>query len=240
MGTKDQSNKKDGLQKISEMLKSMGISEDCSKEFVSICEEWRNNEKNRLQEEYKARLERAKKACIEETEAHKVSLSRGLQVFLENEAEKIRKASEKQAAIAEPEAVNRLKQIQSILGGSNIDGAVNAQALQAESKKNALLVKQVAELTESLSREKAKSSKFHELTEKAINRQKGLEKEITETKNLLSEAKGRLQKKNAIFESKVKADKPKTRRKVVSESDNKKKKNDDFDSEIDYIASSLD
>lgn len=231
------------LQKIKELLGAMGISEEASKEFIAVCESWHESEKTRLQEEYQARLATAKKVCLEEVEAHKHSLSRGVKMFLESHNESIRKASEKNAAIAESEALDTLGKINKLLSGLNVDDAVNAQELQAASKKNAELTNKVAELSESLDREKAKSAKLGELSEKTVARQRGLEQQLAESKKLLSEAHESLTKSKGksrtLSESKVSAAKPKSTKEVVSESDSKSKKSS-ADDEIDLIAESID
>jgi len=235
-----------GLQKISALLKQMGISEEATKEFVAVCESWHGSEKENLKQEFKTRLEKAKKLCVEEVEAHKANLSRGVKIFLEHQGDVIRKASEKSAAIAESEAVNKLKQINNLLGGINVDSAVNAQTLQVESKKNADLVSQVALLQESLNKEKAKSAKLGELSTKSLSRQKDLEKGLNESRALLIEAKNRIRKgatgATTLSEHKVK---PKTpisvksvaRSSVGTGSTVKESKDND---QIDLIAASLD
>lgn len=236
-----------GLQKVAALLKQMGISEEASKEFTSVCESWYNEEKDKLQQEYRVRLEKAKKLCVEEVEAHKANLSRGVKMFLEGQGDVIRKASEKRAAIAESEAVDKLKQITSLLGGIDVNGAANAQAMQAESKKNAELVNQVAGLSEAISREKAKSAKLGELSEKSLNRQRELEKTVTEHTRLLGEARDQLRTKGkgqtqTLSENKVKAAKPVSKKSVVSESDvgSGKKPITKSGDTIDMIASQMD
>ena len=219
---KDNNKNSGGLSKVDALLKQMGISEEARKEFISVCESWHGSEKDKFKKEYEIALNKAKKVCLEETEAHKAALSRGVQLFLEKQLDNIHKASEKQMAIAEPEAVNLLKKVKSVMSGIDIDGAANAQALQAESKKNALLVQKISKLEESLERERAKAAKLGELTEKAISRQKSLEKDLHESKLVLGEARKSLESREtskAIFEEKSKGGKPKTTRSVISESD---------------------
>jgi hypothetical protein len=224
-----------GIQKITSLLSSMGISEDAVKEFAVTLESWHKDEKNKLQAEYSARLEKAKKICVEEVEAHKSSLSRGVQMFLESKQEQISKAAEKTAAIAESEAVSQLKKVSNLLKGLDIDSAANAQALQAESEKSAKLAKRLATLEESLQREKAKGAKMADLAEKSIERQKQLEKSLTESKQVLEEAKKRLTVKETISEHKVKTAKPKTKTKTVVEN----KKSISQHNDIDQIAETL-
>lgn len=228
-------NKPSGLDKIGALLKQMGISEESTKEFLVVCESWYNDKKAELHKEYETRLDRAKKVCVEEVEAHKASLSRGIQMFLESEQEQISKAAEKHMAIAESEAVRTLKKVSNLLNGLDIDSAVNAQALQAESKKNAKLTADIVTLKESLAKEKAKGAKMADLAEKSIARQKQLETEIDRSKKLLGEAKEQLldKKRTTISEHKQKAATPKTtyEQKVVVESK--------ADSSIDLIAESM-
>lgn len=244
-----------GLAKIHSLLNVMGISEEASKEFITVCESWVNTEKERLQVEYETRLEKAKKVCVEETEAHKAALSRGVQLFLEEKGEVIRKAAEKSTAIAESEAIDSLKKINEVLGGISINGAENAQTLQAERKKNANLTAEVANLQERLNTAEAKVTKFSDLCEKSLSRQEGLEKQLNESKNLLTKAKGKLQmiaenkkeeSSKTLTEHKQRASKPKT---VQSErlikkniAKSPKKSDDEFpgDNEIDQIANLMD
>lgn len=233
------------LDKINELLKAMGISEEACKEFTAVCEDWHTSEKTRLQEEYTARLAKAKQVCVEEVESHKAALSRGVKTFLENNNKIIRKASEKNAAIAESEAIDKLSKINAMLNNIDVDGAVNAQALQVEGKKNAELTEKVATLTESLGREKAKAAKMGELAQKSVDRQRGLEVNLTENKKLLSEAHRVLTgtKKStaaAITEAKVASAKSTSTKKVISESDKSKKESTNSGSEMDVIAESMD
>lgn len=229
------------MDKIKSILIQMGISEESTNEFIAVCESWRNEEKEKLHQEYKARIDKAKKVCMEEVEAHKSSLSRGVQVFLENKIEQIGKAAEKHAAIAESEAVMTLKKVHNLLNGLNIDSAANAQTLQAESKKNAVLTAEIATIKESLEREKIKGAKMAELAEKSIARQKALESEVTVSKKLLGEAKESLRnnrqgKPTTISEHKIKSAKPKTTTPVIQTA--KIQESGDL-SDIDVIAESM-
>jgi small-conductance mechanosensitive channel len=239
-------NGKTGLDKIGALLEQMGITEEARKEFLTVCENWYNNKKQELQTEFDTRLGKAKKVCIEETEAHKASLSRGLKLFLENKVESIRKAAEKNAAIAESEAVVSLKKIQEVLGGLNIDGAENAQTLQAERKKNANLTAEVANLQEQMNTANAKVAKFSDIAEKSLQRQSTLEEELQTAKKCLTEAKQRLQvisegkkgkTKKPLTEHKRPGAKPKTKKPIK---ENKAKKNDSADDDISIIAEQMD
>lgn len=242
-------NSQSGLKKIETILKQMGISEEATSEFIAVCESWHQDSKDKLQKEYEVRLAKAKKLCIEEVEAHKSNLSRGVKMFLENQGDLIRKASEKNAAIAESDAVNKLKKVSNLLKGLDVDSAANAQALQAESKKNAELVSRVAALTESLNREKAKAAKLGELSEKSIARQRTLEEQVAKHTKLLSEARDALAKPKqestakTISEQKNRKARPVTTKRPISESDVGKaiaKSKIGGDDDIDHIADVMD
>ena len=165
--------------KITALFTKMGISEETSKEFITILEDWSKNEKTKLRTEFTERLKTAKNACIEEVESYKANLARGVQVFLESKIKEIERAGTKQRAIEESEATNRLKQVKAVLENINVDEAANTQALQSERKANVTLKAQLAALAEGLQREKAKTAKFSELMEKSLARQRVLEAKAT-------------------------------------------------------------
>jgi len=227
------------LTKIAALLKEMNISEDTTKEFVSICESWIKGERDKLNTEFQARLDRTKQVCVEEVEAHKSSLSRGVQMFLESKIDEIKKAAAKQQAIEESEAIKTLKRIQEMLG-KNVDGAVSDQTLQAEHKKTAALTKELADLRESLTKEKAKTDKLHELAEKSMARQRTLEVQLKESHEAVQKATSALKEsrdgdKGTLSEAKTKKATPKTA--VRQKHDEHKQSSGD--SAIDEIANSL-
>jgi hypothetical protein len=167
-----------GLEKITALLKQMGISEETTSEFAKILNEWSDSEKNRYRDDFAKRITEAKKACIEEVESHKASVSRGVQKFLESKVKEIERAGAKQRAIEESEATNTLKHVKSLLEGINVDEAANSQALQSEKKANASLKAELVSIRENLNREKAKSAKFSDMAEKSLERQKILESKL--------------------------------------------------------------
>ena len=213
--------------KIKEILKSMNISEESSKEFINILESWVSNQKNLLNEEFKKKLETAKQVCVEEVEAHKATLSRGLRVFLESKLEAIEKAAAKKRAIEESETVNTLKQVKALLEGVDIDGTKINQDLQAANKEKSALKKELAESRDALNREKAKISKLSEIAEKSIQRQKILEGKLTTMEHKIEESK--------VIHGKTLAEEkqPTPTKKVISEA-TKLQKDD-----LDVIAASI-
>lgn len=196
------------LSKIKSLLKEMKISEESSTEFITLLEGWVANEKKQLAEDFAKRIEQAKKVCIEETEAHKATLSRGVKVFLESKIQAIEKAATKKKAIEESESVNTLKQLKSLLEGINVDEAKANQDLQVVNKEKVALKKELSEAKEALTREKAKASKLSEISEKSMERQKVLESRLQTIEKEIKESRKPMGR--TLAEAKQPAAKPKT------------------------------
>lgn len=176
------------LTSINSVLKKMGISDEAVKEFNTVLEGWVTSVKSKLLEEYKNKLEKSKKICVEEVEAHKASLSRGLKVFIESKISDIEKTSAKRKAIEESEATNTLKQLKALLEGVHIDSAKANSDLQAATKANDALKRQLAEANERIIREQAKTSKLSEIAEKSMQRQRLIEGKVTDLEKVISES----------------------------------------------------
>lgn len=176
------------MDKIKQLLKEMGISEEISKEFISTCEGWLKTERVKLNEEFDARLNKAKQVCVEEVATHKANLSRGVQLFLESRIENIKKAGQKQLANEESEVISKFKQLKALLEGINVDEAAASKELQAVKKDNDLLKKQVTESVEAMSQLKAKAAKLADISEKSFARQKLLESKLAKAETDLQEA----------------------------------------------------
>ncbi len=200
------------LSKIESILKKMNISEAAIKEFSGIVNEHFAAKEKALKEEFTQRLNKAKQICVEETEAHKSALARGVQRFIESKVTAIEKAASKKHAIEESEAVTKLKHLKALLEGINLDGAKNDQALQAAMEQKAAAEKKLTEVSESLQREKAKSAKLSEISEKSMARQKVMEGQVKNLEKTIEESK-KVESKTLADEKQTAAE-PKT---VVSE-----------------------
>lgn len=190
----------------------MNISEAAIKEFSGIVNEHFAAKEKALKEEFTQRLNKAKQICVEETEAHKSALARGVQRFIESKVTAIEKAASKKHAIEESEAVTKLKHLKALLEGINLDGAKNDQALQAAMEQKAAAEKKLTEVSESLQREKAKSAKLSEISEKSMARQKVMEGQVKNLEKTIEESK-KVESKTLADEKQTAAE-PKT---VVSE-----------------------
>jgi hypothetical protein len=95
------------LQGIKELMVNSGLSEEAAGKICEVMIGYGNDYKRRVDEEYTARVEQARKICIEETEAHKLELGRRMQIFLEAKDHQIGQTLARQNAGREGEAPNR-------------------------------------------------------------------------------------------------------------------------------------
>ena len=116
------------MNKIKTLLEKAG----CNPELVSgICEaldEYKSSLRSQYDAEYKDRVEKAKKVCIDETESHKRELARRVQIFCETKAAAIEAQLAKQSAMRESEATARLKGIVNLLEGIEPNAVSNGQS----------------------------------------------------------------------------------------------------------------
>lgn len=230
------------LSKIESILKKMNISEAAIAEFTNVVNEHFTAKEKALKEEFTQRLNKAKQVCVEEVETHKAALSRGVQRFLEAKVTTIEKVASKKHAIEESEATTKLKQLKALLEGINVDGAANAQAIQAVKEEKAAVEKQLVESREALQREKAKTAKLSEIAEKSVARQTAMEAKVATLAKHIEESKAAdVKKAQTLNDEKQAAVKPQT---VVAEGKQNAAKpaatpKTDAPNEIDAIAQSL-
>ena len=115
------------MDKIKQLLKEMGASEEFTK---ALCEELENyvaTQKKSLEEDFQARLQKAKKVCIEEVDKEKQNLARKVEIFLESKQRRIEEAIGEQRAIEESESVNKLKALRATLEGVPFDEKVQEE-----------------------------------------------------------------------------------------------------------------
>jgi hypothetical protein len=228
------------LSKITAILKAMKISDETVSEFNAVLENWVADTRKTLNEDYTNKLQQAKKVCLEEVEAYKANLARGVKVFLESKMGSLEKAAAKRKAIEESEAVNTLKHVKSLLEGVDIDGKKANQDLQAARKEVAAVKKQLAESRDAIAREKAKVSRLTGISEKSIERQKILEGKLAaKDKEIMESRKPKpVDKRRTLAESKPKKTKPQTKKTVIAESKQNHRAAKPVD-DIDQIAASI-
>ncbi len=173
-------------QKILDLLTKAG----CKPELVATIGESLGQYKTAIREQYEAdftaKVEQAKKVCIEETEAHKRELSRRLQVFLETKSAAIDAHLQRQSAMNESEAVTKLRNLKNVLEGVQVEsnGASQNGQLPAVIEKAKQKIRQ---LTEERDQAVALANKRNALAEKVLGRNRVL---VAENANLKSQGNG--------------------------------------------------
>lgn len=116
------------MEKIKNLLEQAGVKPDLAKEICESLSAYKTTLREQFEAEYSAKVQEAKKVCIEETEAHKRELARRLQIFCEAKGAAIEAQLAKQSALSESEALTKLKTVKALLEGIAINGETSGQS----------------------------------------------------------------------------------------------------------------
>ncbi len=169
-------------QKILDLLTKAGVKPDLSKSIGEALEQYKTAIREQFEADYTAKVEQAKKVCVEETETHKRELARRLQVWCETKSAAIDAALQRQAAMNESEAVTKLKNLKSLLEGVQVEqngagqnGQVTAVIEKAKQK--------IQQLTEERDQAVALVNKRNAISEKVLARNRFLTNENARLKS---------------------------------------------------------
>lgn len=113
------------MNKIQALLEKAGVKPELAVKICESMDTFKITLREQFETEYAAKVEQAKKVCIEETEAHKRELSRRLQIFCETKGAAIEATLAKQSALNESEALTKLTHIAGLLSGLEPNGGQN-------------------------------------------------------------------------------------------------------------------
>ena len=105
------------MDKIKALLEKAGVKSELAGQICESLDNYKTTLREQFNNEYAAKVEQAKKVCIEETEAHKRELARRVQIFCETKGAAIEAQLAKQSALNESEATAKLTQIVGLLEG---------------------------------------------------------------------------------------------------------------------------
>ncbi|MDP1712546.1 MAG: hypothetical protein Q8K86_08825 [Candidatus Nanopelagicaceae bacterium] len=103
------------MQKIKDLLSKIGASKDLTEGIVNELTRFTREAKERLDKDYKDRVETAKKVCTEEVEKYKRELSRKVAVYLESKQAQVARTVEKQLATEGTEASDKLMRVKALI-----------------------------------------------------------------------------------------------------------------------------
>jgi hypothetical protein len=159
------------MKKIKSLLEKVGVKSELSQQICESLENYKLTLRKQFDAEYSAKIEEAKKVCIEETEAHKRELARRVQIFCETKGAAVEATVAKQSALRESEAVSRLKSIVSLVEGIEPNGEPNGK-LEADVKN---LRQKLKAVTESKQRAITTANRQTALAEKVLKKNRILE-----------------------------------------------------------------
>lgn len=171
------------MNKLKELLKGMGASEELTTAFCEELETYTGTLKEKFEKEYSQKIERAKAVCLEEVNKEKASMARRVKTYLESKAAAIEQAAASKRAIEESESAAQLKKVKALLEGVDIkEGSETNQKLQDEQKRNARLEKALVALKEERNLAVSKANTANDIAAKALQRNRKLEegKSLTE------------------------------------------------------------
>ena len=164
------------MDKIRQLLQKSGLSTEAASSICESLDGYAAQVKQKFDEEFQARLAKAKQVCLEETEAHKAELSRRVQVFLETKGPAIEESLSRQAANRETEAVAKLERISAVVEGIQLNGQPNS-VLVAEATK----LKKLAErLIEERDHAVKKATHLTSISERLVAKNREMQKALVE------------------------------------------------------------
>ena len=212
------------MEKIKQLMLEAGLSDQAVSQICEALENYRTDIRAQYEEEYAAKVTRAKEVCESEVESHKRSLERRLQIFCESKSAEIDRVAAKQAAERESEAIAKLTSIQNLLEGIETNGQPNGQ-LEAQVKK---LKVAATKLEEQRKLAVSKANQQTQLAEKVLKRNRELERRTTqpevsegqeETKTI---AEGKEEKGQKRLDRDRQSGTPKTTRRTLKESQDRR------------------
>lgn len=222
------------MDKIKDLLKQLGASEELSTQIISEMLAYKDREKSRLDETFKTRLERAKQVCLEEFEAEKQKMARKVEVFLESRVNQIDREARRQSAIGESESTKMLRDVKCLIEGIPVGGT--GKEIQAVKESENRLRARLDQALKECKTLKEEAERANNIAMKVLERNRILEGKVS-TKNV-TESKNKKGFKSVRQESA----KPKTSRPVLTESQvtAKKTTTQSGDPDVQKIAAEVD
>lgn len=167
------------MDKIKELLAKSGCKTELVSAIVESLERYKADLQDRFTVDFNSKIERSKKVCVEETEAHKRELARRLQIFCETKSAAIEAQLAKMSALSESQATTRLKKMRALLEGVELNGVENGQNAAAMEKAK----RRSQQLQEERDRAIAEANRKTAIAEKALKQNRQLVTENAKLKN---------------------------------------------------------
>lgn len=196
------------MDKIKDLLAKSGCKQELVDSICEALEQYKGTLSEKLEADYLCKVEKAKKICIEETEAHKRELARRVQIFCESKVAAIESHIAKNSALSESKAMTKLRSIQEALNGVS-NGVQNGDVEAALKKAN----KQVRIANEEKKKAIEIANKQTSIAERTLKQYK---KVVAENSELKRRAQTVVEHKTKL-DNRSKQSKPVTTREVLVE-----------------------
>ena len=210
------------MEKIKQLMIEAGLSEEAAANICEALETHQTDVRNRFEESYVEKINRAKQVCEAEVESHKRNLEKRLQIYCEAKAAEIDRVLAKQAQERDTEAVAKLTSITNMLEGVDTNGRPNGELEVRIKKLQAVNSKLSEEKKQALN----KANKQTTLAEKVLKRNRSLERQVKEDANKgepITEEKSKKGKRSRRLDEGRTKSKPKTTRRTLSENQDRRR-----------------
>lgn len=204
--------------KIQDLLVKAGCKPELVSSIVDTLAQYKETVREDYEQTFKARVEQAKKVCVEETEEFKRELARRLQIFCETKSAGIEAHVAKQAAMNESKAVAKLNMLADVLHGYQQNSAANGQSSAALGKAQRKL-QQVNEERQKLSEV---ANRQTAIAEKALKENRRLAAQVQQLQKQLVESKQVFAKDARRIDESRRATRPVTTRPTLVESQDRR------------------
>ena len=208
------------MDKIQALLTKAGVKPELATKICESLNNYRTTLREQFETDYAAKVEQAKKVCIDETEAHKREISRRLGIFCETKAAAIEATLAKTSALNESEALTKLTNIAGLVSGLEPNGGSNGAATAVIEK-----LKQKAQVA---NEEKKKAitlaNRKTAIAEKALKQNRTLTTENTQLKRRTGKpvTENRRQSKRRRIDDGRKGGKPQSTRATLTENQDRR------------------
>lgn len=170
------------IEDLKQLLEKAGVQPDFSQKIVESLEAYKTVIKEGLEADFVTKVTKAKKICVEETEAYKRDLARRVQIFCETKGAAIEAQIKKQSVQNESLSSSKLTKIASIVEGIELnakdESSIKDQIARAQA--------QIKALTESRDEAAELANKQTAIARKILSESKDLENENRRLKQMLS------------------------------------------------------
>jgi len=185
------------MDKIKALLEKAGVKSELADQICESLANYKTSLRQQFNQEYAAKVEQAKKVCVEETEAHKRELARRVQIWCETKGTAIEAQLARQSALNESDAMSRLTRIVGLLEGIEPNGGQSGEVTATIEK----LKQQVKVASEGKVQAIELANRKTAIAEKALKRNRQLATAL----KTLEERKQQARPANTVSEGRVPA-----------------------------------